>query len=72
MSLVLGQSINVGFNVSISYPFTYAFPGEILYTAKSSEGDPPWGVNCPAWKIPLFPILSSKELKRVMSNGFIS
>ena len=68
----MGQSTNVGSNVSISYPFTYAFPGEILYNAKSSDGVPPPGVNCPAWNIPLFPILSFKEFKTVISNGLTS
>ena len=55
--LGFGTSINVGAIVSTSYPFTYAFPGDILQSAKSEDGTPPLGVNCPNSNIPWFPRL---------------
>ena len=69
--IVLGfsTSINVGENVSTSYPPITAFPGDILYTAKLSEGVPPLEVNWFSEKIPLFPKLSFKEFKMDTSNG---
>ena len=72
MSLGLGTSKKVGFNVSISYPLTYALPGESLYNAKSSLGVSPPAVNCPDLYTPLFPILSSKDSRRVTSKGLTS
>jgi len=53
--LGLSTSIYVVLRVSISYPFTYAFPGESLYRARLSVGVAPPEVNCPALNTPLFP-----------------
>ena len=69
--LGLGALTKVGFIVSISKPRTNALPGETLYNAKSSDGVPPAGVNWPYWYIPLFPTLSFKEFKTVISKGLV-
>ena len=68
--LVLSTSIQVVLKVSISYPFTYAFPGEILYKAKFLDGVDPEYVNWPDCQTPLLPTLSFKEFKRTILKGF--
>ena len=67
--LGLSASKKVVFVVSTSYPLTYAFPGEILYTAKSLDGVDPEYVNWPDCQTPLLPVLLFSEFKKVILKG---
>ena len=70
VTLGFGTSIKVGLIVSISYPFTYALPGDILQTDKSGPGIDPPAVNWPSSYKPWFPKLLFREFTIDTLNGF--
>ena len=61
--LSLGFSISniVLTGLSISYPLTYAFPGDTFSANKSSVGVAPWSVFSPELNTPSFDIPSFKD-----------
>ena len=61
--LSLGFSISniVLTGLSISYPLTYAFPGDTFSANKSSDGVAPWSVFSPELNTPSFDIPSFKD-----------
>ena len=61
LSLVLSTSMIVVPDFSISYPLTYALPGDTLSANKSSDGVAPWSVNSSDVKIPSFDIPSFND-----------
>ena len=68
--LGLGTSIIVDAIFSISYPLTYAFPGEISKANNASDGVLPSSVFLLGKNTPLFPSLSSKDSFIKTSKGF--
>ena len=61
LSLGFSMSNIVLTGLSMSYPLTYAFPGDTLSANKSSVGVAPWSVNSPVLNTPSFDIPSFND-----------